>query len=315
MATGDIWTCTASSLRIRTGPSTTYSSIGYLYNGDTITELSQDTASDGSIWIEHNLGWSCAVTSNGNNYLSISQKATSVTTTTQNSTVDIETEGYGYQPDVGDILSYTNTDVDLSEFAQIKHISGVLGLPYQFLPAADPRLSDSSNAQNIGYEYADKIISRIPLLFLAPGKANFMTKYSKAHKESILEYFLTKGVDVNSSSIEDLINKDGRYYTFEYDSVRYYKFVNPMCRIAARYLNIHDVKLNGTNLDNMNWEEYTRSSIKSIGDFGTYTSVPFYMDTETQISESFSNSLTQSMLASSVNSISDMGRELNFLLG
>lgn len=318
MATGDTWTCTASALHIRSGPSTSYSSKGFLYTGDTIVEVSQQTASNGGIWIEHSGGWSCAVTSGGSSYLYISQKATTVSTTTENSAepgYDEEVDGYGYQPDTGDILSYTNDNVMDSEFAQIKHIAGVLGLPYQFLPTADPRLAESTSVGNIGYEYGDKIVSRMPLLFLAPGKASFMTKYSKKNKESILEKILTLGVNTNSTSIDDLLNKDGRYYTFEYDSVRYYKFVNPMCRIAARYLNIHNVKINGTNLDNMNWEEYTRSGIKSIGDFGTYTSVPFYIDTETQISEAWSNSVTQSMLASSVNSVSDMGRELNFLLG
>lgn len=319
MAKGDVWTCKVTQLNIRTGPSTAYSSKGFLSNGETVTQVSETetTAQNGSKWIEHSLGWSCTVAPNGLVYLSIGK--TSSVTTTQNNSAKPEDQkneaGSGYQPNVVDLLSYTNTDVDMSEFAQIKHIAGVLGLPYQFLPAADPRLVASDNVQNIGYEYADKIISRIPLLFLAPGKANFMTKYSKSNKESIIEYFVTKGFDMNSTSIDDLIDKDGRYYTFEYDSVRYYKFVNPMCRIAARYLNIHNIKINDTYLDNMNWEEYTRSSIKSIGDFGTYTSVPFYMDTETQISESFSNTVTQSMLASSVNSVSDMGRELNFLLG
>ena len=317
MATGDIWTCTASSLRIRTGPSADYPAKGYLNKGDTIVEISQQTASNGGKWVEHSNGWSCYVTGKGTTYMYISKKSTEVSTTTENTVeeIDVEIEGYGYQPDTGDILVSTNTAVTDSEFAQIKHISGVMGLPYQFLPAADPRLASSNEVGNIGYEYGDKIISRIPLLFLAPGKANFMTKYSKKNKESILEKFLTLGADTTSSAIEDLIDRDGRYYTFEYDSVRYYKYVNPMCRIAARYLGIHNVKLNGTNLDNMNWETYTKSGIKSIGDFGTYTSIPFYIDTETQISESWSNSVTQSMLASSVNSVSDMGRELNFLLG
>lgn len=315
MATGDIWKCTASALHIRTGPYTSYTSKGLIYRGDTITEISQQTASDGSKWIQHNSGWSCAVTGDGSSYLYISEKATTVTTTTQNSPDPDDIEGYGYQPDTGDILSYSNSNVSDSEFAQIKHIFGVLGLPYQFLPTADPRLIDSTSVGNIGYEYGDKIVSRMPLLFLAPGKANFMTKYSKKNKESMIEKILTMGPNTSLTSIEDLLNKDGRYYTFEYDAVRYYKFVNPMCRIAARYLDIHNIKINGTNLDNMNWEEYTKSGIKSIGDFGNYTSIPVYIDTETQISESWSNSVTQSMLASSVNSVSDMGRELNFLLG
>lgn len=314
MAVGDTWTSTAR-INVRSGPSNSYSSKGFLYPNDTIVEISQKTDSNGGIWVEHNGGWSCAVVlSEGITYLYISKKATQISTTTENRT-DEEEDGYGYQPDIDFILSDTNNNISDSEFAQIKHIAGVLGLPYQFLPVADPRLTESTSIGDIGYEYSDKIVSRMPLLFLTPGKASFMTKYSQKTRQSLLELYLTRQATSGAGSIEDLINKDGRYYTFEYDSVRYYKFVNPMCRIAARYLNIHDIKINGTNLDNINWEEYTRSGIRSIGDFGKYTAIPFYIDTDTQISESWGNGVTQSMLASSVNSISDMGKELNFLLG
>jgi len=312
MATGDIWACDVSELAIRSNPDTYAEIRGYIRYSDEIVEVSRQSNTYGTTWIEHEYGWTCAESS-GYQYMHISKKKIDINTTTSNAG---DSESYGYQPIIEHILEEnTNQIITDSEFSKIKNVSGVMGLPYQFLPNADPRLYGSSNSQDIGYEYADKIISRIPLLFLAPGKASFMTKYSKKDKESILERILSTGVSTNSTSIDDLIDKNGRYYTFEYDSVKYYKFVNPMCRIAARFLNIQDIKIDGVYLDNMNWEEYTKSGIKSIGDFGTYTSVPFYINTETQISESWSNSVTQSMLASSVNGISDMGRELNFLLG
>lgn len=224
--------------------------------------------------------------------------------------------GAGYQPSTDDVLAVTNNNISGSDFVKIKHIAGVFGLPYQFLPTADLRLDGSKTTENIGYEYGEKIIERIPLLFMAPGKANFMTKYSKKNKQNVLEKLITLGADNdNKTSLNDLLDSDGRYYTFEYDTVRYYKFVNPMCRIAARFLGLQDVKINGTKLDKFNWETFTKSGIKSIGDFGSYTSVPFYVDADTSISESYSNSTTQSMLASTVNSASDMAKELNFLLG
>lgn len=224
--------------------------------------------------------------------------------------------GAGYQPSTDDVLSVTNNNISDSDFVKIKHISGVFGLPYQFLPTADLRLDGSKTTENIGYEYGEKIIERIPLLFMAPGKANFMTKYSKKNKQNVLEKLITLGADNdNKTSLNDLLDSDGRYYTFEYDTVRYYKFVNPMCRIAARFLGLQDVKINGSKLDKFNWENFTKSGIKSIGDFGSYTSVPFYVDADTSISESYGNSTTQSMLASTVNSASDMAKELNFLLG
>lgn len=231
------------------------------------------------------------------------------------STYDPEV-GAGYQPSTDDVLAFNNNNIEDSEFVKLKNVAGVFGLPYQFLPSADVRLDGSSKLENIGYEYGEKIVEKIPLLFMAPGKANFMTKYSNKNKQNILEKLITLGAGQdNKTQLSDLLDSDGRYYTFEYDTVRYYKFVNPMCRIAARYLNIHNITLEGSRLDNFNWENYTKSGIKTIGDFGSYTSIPFYVDTDTSISESFGNSTTQSMLASTVNSASDMAKELNFLLG
>ena len=103
--------------------------------------------------------------------------------------VNIEETGAGYQPSVNDILAKNNYNISDSEFVKIKNIAGVFGLPYQFLPTADLRLDGSKSTENIGYEYGERIIERIPLLFIAPGKASFMTKYSKKNKQSVLEKF------------------------------------------------------------------------------------------------------------------------------
>lgn len=324
MAKGDIWIMDgAEMLHIRSGPGTNHASRGFLEPNDKVTEISSVT-DNYYHWIEHDKGWSAASYGNRSymHLVTVNPDGTTVTTIDGNVPLTeqerFDLEGYGYQPDTNDILSGNGRNVSNSEFSQIKNVVGVFGLPYQFLPTADPRLEKPMESGYIGYEYADKIITRIPLLFLAPGKASFMTKYSKENKKNILERLIAKGASLGSGNMEDLLNSDGRYYTFEYDSKRYYRFVNPMCRIAAKYLGIDDVRLigaDGERLGNLNWEEYTKSGIKSIGDFGTYTSVPFYIDTDTSINENFGNNTTDSMLASSINSASEMGRELNFLLG
>lgn len=314
MAAGDTYTCACSALHIRSGPGTSNSSVGMLHKGDTVTEISTSNG-----WLQHNAGWSSL------SYLTKTASAPveqTVTTTTQNttpptgdaSTSVVEDEGSGYQPDIDLILSGPGRMS--SDFTRMNSVAGVFGLPYQFLPNTDPRLSSSFTVGDIGYEYADKIVERIPLLFLTPGKASFMTHYSQKDKETIVEQILTKGGLMSGTlSTEDLLEDNGRYYTFEPDVPRYYSFVNPMCRIAARYLDLQNVSLNGTRLDSVNWMKMTKRRISGISDFGDFNAVPFYVDTETSISESHSNSTTQSMIASTVNSISDMGRELNFLLG
>lgn len=340
MAKGDTWQVTVNSyLRIRTGPGVEYQAIGSLSNGETVVEISTGTANNGTQWVEHDKGWSSvtSILQSGQTvtYMTkISNSNGTVTTTTQNSTpdnssTDNSNTGYqptdgdnstntGYHPDIATLLSFTNNSISDSEFKKIKNVAGVFGLPYQFLPAADVRLAGDMESENIGYEYADRIVSRMPLMFLTPGKASFMTKYSESEKKSILETILTMGGSDKNQGLDDLLTSNGRYYTFEYDRERYYRFVNPMCRIASRFLEIQDMELNGSKLDMMDWGTYTDNGISAI--FSSegmkyYGGVPFYVDTDTSVSESFSNSTTQSMIASTVNSVSDMGRELNFLFG
>lgn len=313
MAKGDLWQVKqVSSLLIRTGAGVNNSAIGALYTGDRVTEEESQEV-DGQLWIKHEKGWSCA------DYMKIVKEADSNVIDNTGEDEEEETEDDGvYRPDVDELFSLSNSSVDNSDFVNMKSIFGVLGLPYQFLPNTDPRLLDSEKSQNIGYEYANKIVAKMPLLFISPGKASFMTRYSTKEKKSVLERIIELFGDIanGESSLDDLLDKAGRYYTFEYDKTDYYNIVNPMCRIAARYLNIQDVSIDGNGtLDTMDWRNHTKRSIRAIQDIGDYNAVPFYVDSETSISESFSNSTAQSMLASSVNTVSDYARELRFLLG
>ena len=316
MAKGDTWQCIVKSLFIRSGPGTQYGAVGGLVFGDNVVEIGRGNDKNGAVWIHHAKGWSIL------KHLRISKKAPGGTSESSNNspppTAEEKENGSGYQPNIDSLVdSYENVNYNVSnsEFVKIKNVAGVFGLPYQFLPNTDIRLLGDTKTENIGYEYAEKIIEKIPLLFISPGKASFMTRYSKENKRNLLEYLINNGTGNDGGNLDDILNSDGRYYTFEYDRPRYYQFVNPMCRIAARYLEIADTTINGSKLDTMNWESFTQHGIKSIGDFGDFGAIPFYVDTDSSVSESFGNSTTQSMLSSTVNSISDMGRELNFLLG
>ena len=235
---------------------------------------------------------------------------------------EADAEGSGYQPSVesmfGEDAFTSGISLEDNVFSNINKISGVFGLPYQFLPAADTRLIAESNEsilRSIGYEYANKIVEKMPLLLISPGRANFMTKYSKEEKKNLLSYIVSPGNA--ETTLDDLVDSGGRYYTFEYAQTEYYTYLNPMCRIAALFLGIGDIQLPEASapLKNMDWREYTESHISSIGDWGDYNSIPFYLNTESSISENFTNGTQKSLLESSVNSISDMGKELSFLLG
>lgn len=254
--------------------------------------------------------------------------------TTEESTSGIIEASQGYTPNVDDIvLAETDwkTETSGTEFFSIRSILGVFGLPYQFLPHADPRISQSQDTYKqdinrgygygdtvgIGAEYAKHIVSAMPILFMAPGKPSFMGTYSDEEKKSILAKMA--GAVSNAVGIEDLLEGDGRYYTFEYATAEYYKYVNPMCRIASAYLNVANKYLDGTRLDSVNWMTYTKGKLSglfnSMGGVQDWMSIPFYIESETQISDSFGNSTADSTLASTVNSLSDTAREAQFILG
>lgn len=307
-----------NELKVRKGPGLGYDIIGYLREGEVIEELDRSTV-NGVTWINHtklgSSGWSASWSGNETylefaGYVEVDNSGTSTPPYKYDDNV-----GEGYKPNINSLFGLINSKVSNSEFVKFKNIGGIFGLPYQFLPNTDIRLSGDKATENIGCEYAERIIERIPLLFLSPGKANFMTKFSKQERKNVIEAGIRMWGGLNTVSLDDLLTKEGRYYTFEETRTEYYKYVNPMCRIAARFLDLQDVYLNGTKLDNMNWANYADYSVSSLGDFTSYGAVPFYVDSESSLTESFSNETTTSSFLSGVNDISKLGQELNFLLG
>ena len=321
MAAGDRWEVTANSgLKVRKGPGTSYASIKVLTKGTRITE-SEGSTSD---WIKFSMGY-CSkqylkLYAPAPTYVTAKPSAPTVSKdTVVNSGSDYNDDvSSGYQPDTiysGAIGS--DGTAEESDYTRISTVTGVFGLPYQFLPNTDARISNWNASSGVGKEYADKIVGKIPLLFIAPGRPDFMTRYSSSEKKSIAGQLISEiGLGRNQqSNLEDLLSTNGRYYTFRYDINSYYSYVNPMCRIAARYLEIQNFKLDGTNLDHVDWRSYVCDRGSLIGNAKDYTNIPFYLDTETSVSESFDSQTTESSLASTVNGISDLGRELNFLTG
>ena len=142
-----------------------------------------------------------------------------------------------------------------------------------------------------------------------------MAKYSKKDKENILKKFISAAAG-NESNLGDTIFSEtfGKYYSLEYAYNDYFQYVNPMCRIAARIMNLQDKTIDGTKLESYNWAKNVNSNFKKI--FSVYRNcTAWYCESETSISDNFSNGTSESMLGSKINSLSDYGRELNFILG
>lgn len=248
-----------------------------------------------------------------------------------------------------DQLAGGNEGTEKMMFSSLK---GIYGLPYQWMPHVDPRISattrsangaTSSNADAALYNfypgriYTERIITKSPIFLIAPGRPSYNANNTKTIAEIIEEE--VKGLEEETKN--DLNQSSGVFYTFKYDTVEYFQYVNPILRIAAQNLNIADLKLNGTELRNFDWSKnyskaihgeavYTDNST-NIGGIDmdilkpkletnniSYTgsrSIAFYLDSEFSISDSFSNTTTESSLKSSANFASDKIRELQFMIG
>ena len=264
------------------------------------------------------------------------EKATVTDILDQTATTESVAEDYfysstGYHVSVEDLLTFSTTwqqETDGSEFFNSRAILGIFGLPYQFMPHVDPRI-DTTNIgsgayltlyQSPGREYANHIVSNMPILFLSPGTPNFLRSFkSESDRNTIIDTIVDTFVGNDTVGTDGLLESTGKYYTFEYAVDDYYCYVNPACRIASAYMGVNNRSINGSNLDNLNWMDYTTNTLtgifKDLKNISTYMSIPFYIESETQISESFGNDITDSTLSSAVDGISDFGRELMFVLG
>lgn len=200
-------------------------------------------------------------------------------------------------------------------------MAGIFGMPYQFSTNVDPPMEDDtgtspiySNTGTIGRKYAEKIFSVAPILFLIPGEPKFMDGYGQDAKKMMAKIML----DPEDGDSDDF--DEGRYYSFVSNFNKYRKYANTALRVLSYYMGIGDVEVipPGTNrkavkLNNIDINKYMKNDFTKL--FGSQPTVPFYVDAETSISESFSNSTTESMISQTVNGFSSSAREIQFLMG
>ena len=220
--------------------------------------------------------------------------------------LDIDLSTLTYEAD----LNKYDIGADIESYLDFKQIDGVFGMPYQYTPTVDRRLSGSKSEMEYGRKFSEKILMNAPLLFLTPGRPQFMAGYSDEYKQKILQKLYDMGAPVD----DDLTDiKDGRYYTFKFAYDEYYSYVNTMIQRAACILGIGDEKFKGVPLSRYNWANYKNNNLGTFISGSEY--VCFYIESENQVSESFNNSTGDSAIASNINQLSDLGKEAAFLLG
>ena len=214
----------------------------------------------------------------------------------------------------------------------------ILGIPHQFLKETDTRI-DSNN--NFGYGFFNHIYMEKPIVTLMPGKMLFLPSYSKDNKK-IFGSIMTDNSANARAALQDLISEKAgsRYYDFTSDYTAYMNYVNLMCRVAAVYLGIEDNlgPDDKTKYKHYDWKKYhsirnydTPASTKKdtsvlsvVENFfdqvkdditvGQRCYVNFYIDPNTSVNESISNTTQQSMLEGAFDSVEGIVKEAQMLI-
>ena len=196
----------------------------------------------------------------------------------------------------------------------LDNMNQVMGMPYQFMETVDPKIDSNSC---FGTKYTERIITKTPLLLITPGKVDFMPSAKKTEAAGVISALASQKFGTESADLSDILNDGGRYYTFAFNYAEYFEYVNNLCHSCAIFLGVDDCKVNiggkSRSLKTFDWKEAMQN------DFGSYMSanecIAFYVDSVNQVTDTFTNSTTESQLASKINSFSDVGKEISFLLG
>lgn len=201
---------------------------------------------------------------------------------------------------------------------KVSSIRGIFGCPYQFMPEVDPRENFDDGINNKpGVIYLDRIISRIPLLIMVPGEPVFLPDGNNAEKKFFLNLLNGAGTEGNSaakSMEETLTNKPIKYYGLKPSWDKYYlDYVDPMLSAVATFMDLRNVQYFEDELGSWSWQNNLPNELNA---FSAYRGgVAFYLNADSSFSEGFNNSSAPSALLSKLNSLSDIGREINFIMG
>lgn len=223
-----------------------------------------------------------------------------------------------------------DTDVDVDKSVgdlMANSMHGIFGLPYQWDKIADRRMVNSSGKTlKFGRKYSEKIVSRMPLVFFTPGRPSFMPGSDDESKNNILSILTKKMIgdeSLISESLDAILNAGDtgakKFYALNFAQEEYFRYVNPMCQIMAKYMGLdkeYDKKVgkkNKVNFTKFDWSEALTEGFTKY--WSSASAIPFYADAASSVNDSFSNDTTQSWLAGQVGGLSSQAKEMQFLMG
>lgn len=234
-------------------------------------------------------------------------------------TLDATYSGYSLDTDV-------DVDTNIGDL-MADSMHGIFGLPYQWDEIADRRMVDESGKTlNFGRKYSEKIAARMPLVFFTPGRPSFMPGSDDESKDNILSILTEKMIGDESKineSLDELLDVKNtgakKFYALNFAQEEYFRYVNPMCQIMAKYMDLdkdYNMKIgkkNTVNFTKFDWSQALTDGFTKY--WSSASAIPFYVDAASSASDSFSNDTTQSWLAGQVGGLSSKAKEMQFLVG
>ena len=243
-----------------------------------------------------------------------------------------------------DVLSSSTTleKIEANHDAFEAQNTRIFGMPHQFLESADMRI-DKYN--NFGYCFTKDIFMERPIITLMPGRPNYLPEYSETDKKTFESLSLDYENENSKSVLKGMIEEYGetRYYDFASDYHTYIRYVNLMCRVASVYLGIDKEKGpdGKTIYRDYNWANYqsfnkynskiedknilknqpniielTSKALEQLGQdiIGERTYVNFFIDPNSSVSETISNTSQASQLEGAFDSMEGIVKEVNMFL-
>jgi hypothetical protein len=203
---------------------------------------------------------------------SVIAKAANTTATTVTSTTKT-TDG-------GNVLGCTKGT--MSKTSRLNVGMQLFGLPYQFLDATDHRDPDvlpssSSKKISVGRKFIDNMITDSAVVTIIPGEPRYLPGvkdkigWTNALLDAANGSFSNLKSALKGTSVDQI-----RLYEFQSSYVKYYMYVNNLCRAAAGFLELSDstgYQINGHSVNflkydwkNYRWENSDYSStLRNVG--------------------------------------------------